>query len=170
MNNAAKFQSSQRISYINMPRSPKVKQPHCLSCILKSCKNIQDSCSWAPWWFSAITCWSNSQRKKFSSSPLCLLTGGMCESDKNTSLHFIKINKEILTKASMMFCWDLKWLIQSFPKLWSDRRPCSLLPILTLNNQLTCLQHLSFSEKAINQQCNQLLSKKKKKRERSKCA
>lgn len=100
--------------------------------------------------------------RKFSSSPLCLVTGGMCESDKNTSLHFIKINKEILTKAPMMFCWDLKWLIQSFPKPRSDQRPCSLLPILTLNNQLTCLQHLSFSEKVINQRCNQLLSKKKR--------
>lgn len=143
-----------------MSRSPKVKQPHCLSVFKKNLQNIQDSYPEHPGGFWVITCWSNSQRNKFSSST-SLVTRRMWESNKNSSLYFIKINKMILTKASVVFGWGraLKSFSLSFPKPWS------LLLILTLNNQLTCPQHVSFSKKVINQLGNQLPSFKKRERE-----
>lgn len=144
-----------------MSRSPKVKQPHCLSVFKKKiCKifriHIQSTL--------VVFEWSHVEaiHKEISSPQVpSLVTRRMWESNKNSSLYFIKINKMILTKASVVFGWGraLKSFSLSFPKPWS------LLLILTLNNQLTCPQHVSFSKKVINQLGNQLPSFKKRERE-----
>lgn len=97
-----KFQRSQRI-FINKHVKQHEGQTTTAFLYFKKPQNIQDSCSEHPGGFE----WSHVdtiRRELSSPQVLCLVTRGLWESNKNSSLHFIKTNKMIPTKAPVMFC------------------------------------------------------------------